>query len=57
MYIFAASELDYARDDVAAQRQIVKDTFAGMGWRVPEMLAEIDNFDDLYLDAIAKYAR
>lgn len=54
MYIFASPEIDYARDDVAAQRRIVKDTFAGMGWRVPEMLAEIDNFDDLYLDAIAK---
>ena len=54
MYIFASPEIDYARDDVAAQRQIVTDTFIGMGWRVPDMLAEIDNFDDLYLDAIAK---
>ncbi|WP_040803785.1 FAD-dependent monooxygenase [Nocardia concava] len=54
MYLFASPEIDYPRDDVAVQRQIVKETFAGMGWRVPDMLAEIDNFDDLYLDAIAK---
>ncbi len=53
LYIFASPELDYARDDVAAQRQIIKDTFAGMGWQAPRMLAEVDSFDDFYLDAIA----
>ena len=53
LYIFASPELDYARDDVAAQRRIIKDTFAGMGWQVPRMLAEVDSFDDFYLDAIA----
>ncbi|WP_225725175.1 MULTISPECIES: FAD-dependent monooxygenase [unclassified Nocardia] len=52
-YVFAAPELDYPRGDVAAQRQIVKDTFAGMGWQVPRMLAELDGFDDIYLDSVA----
>ncbi|MEV4240968.1 FAD-dependent monooxygenase [Nocardia sp. NPDC049737] len=53
LYMFVAPELDYARDDVAAQRRIVRDTFAGMGWQVPRMLSEMEEFDDFYLDAIA----
>ncbi|WP_227984418.1 FAD-dependent monooxygenase [Nocardia spumae] len=54
MYLFAAPQIDDARADVAAQRRLVKETFAGMGWQVPGMLAEMDDFDDFYLDAIAK---
>lgn len=53
MYMFAASELDYPRDDIAAQRRIVTEAFAGIGWQVPRMLAEMAEFDDLYLDALA----
>ncbi|MFI9509107.1 FAD-dependent monooxygenase [Nocardia sp. NPDC052566] len=52
-FIFAAPELDYARGDVEAQRRIVKETFAGMGWEVPNMLADIDELDDLYLDSVS----
>ncbi|WP_159843196.1 FAD-dependent monooxygenase [Nocardia sp. CY41] len=54
MYMFAAPELDYARDDSAAQRRIVAETFAGMGWEVPRMLAELGEFDDFYLDSIGQ---
>ncbi|MVU83317.1 FAD-dependent oxidoreductase [Nocardia sp. ET3-3] len=54
MYLFASPEIDYARDDVGAQRRLVKQIFAEVGWRVPQMLDEMDNFDDFYLDAIAK---
>ncbi|QIS15499.1 FAD-dependent monooxygenase [Nocardia arthritidis] len=53
-YVFAAPELDYPRGDVDAQRQIIKDTFAGMGWKVPQMLTELDGFDDVYLDSVAR---
>ncbi|RJO75892.1 FAD-dependent oxidoreductase [Nocardia panacis] len=56
-YIFAAPELDYDRDDLDAQRRIVARTFAGMGGPVPGMLAELDGFDDFYLDSIAKVRR
>ncbi|WP_067703331.1 FAD-dependent monooxygenase [Nocardia jejuensis] len=53
-YLFASPELDYARDDLDAQRRIVAEKFAGMGWRVPSMLAELPDLDGFYLDAIAK---
>ncbi|WP_082393507.1 FAD-dependent monooxygenase [Nocardia arizonensis] len=54
LYLFAAPRLDYARSDVAAQREIVARTFAGLGWEVPRMLAELDSFDDFYLDSISR---
>ncbi|MEV0299280.1 FAD-dependent monooxygenase [Nocardia sp. NPDC050710] len=53
LYMFTAPELDYARDDVAAQRRIVAEAYAGLGWEVPRMLAEMPEFDDFYLDSIS----
>ncbi|MGV9975347.1 FAD-dependent monooxygenase [Nocardia beijingensis] len=54
MYMFASPELDYARDDSAAQRRILADTFAEVGWDVPRMLAELPEFDDFYMDSIGQ---
>ncbi|MET7773492.1 FAD-dependent monooxygenase [Nocardia sp. NPDC005366] len=53
-YLFAASEPDYPRDDAAAQRRIVAETYAGLGWEVPRMLEEMTTFDDFYLDSISR---
>lgn len=53
MYMFAAPELDYARDDEPAQRRIVKDTFAGVGWEVPRMMADLDGATNFYLDSLS----
>ncbi|MBF6351309.1 MULTISPECIES: FAD-dependent monooxygenase [Nocardia] len=52
MYMFAAGQLEFA--DEADQRRILTERFAGMGWQVPEMLAELPDHDDFYLDAIAR---
>ncbi|MGW5575670.1 FAD-dependent monooxygenase [Nocardia thailandica] len=52
-YIFASPRLDYARDDTAAQRRIVAERYADMGWEVPRMLAELERVDDFYLDTIS----
>ena len=54
MYMFAAPELHYPRDDAAAQRQIIEETFADMGWHVPRMLTDLADFDDIYLDSISQ---
>ncbi|MEC3952072.1 FAD-dependent monooxygenase [Nocardia sp. CDC153] len=54
MYLFASPELEYSRDDFDEQRRIVAEKFAGMGWEVPRMLAELPYLDGFYLDAIAK---
>jgi 2-polyprenyl-6-methoxyphenol hydroxylase-like FAD-dependent oxidoreductase len=53
-YVFASPQLDYSRDDVAAQRRIVEETYAEVRWEVPRMLAELPGFDDFYLDSISK---
>jgi 2-polyprenyl-6-methoxyphenol hydroxylase-like FAD-dependent oxidoreductase len=53
-YIFASPRLDYDRGDVAAQRRLVTEKFADLGGEVPSMLAELDQLDGFYLDAIAQ---
>ncbi|MEV4130121.1 FAD-dependent monooxygenase [Nocardia sp. NPDC049707] len=53
LYIFASSELDYARDDIEAQRHIIEETFADVGWEAPRMLAEMAEVDDFFLDSIS----
>ncbi|MBF6330912.1 FAD-dependent monooxygenase [Nocardia transvalensis] len=52
MYMFASPALDYDRRDVAAQRRIIAERFAGMGGRVPAMLAELNDLPDLYFDSV-----
>ncbi|GAB2643401.1 FAD-dependent monooxygenase [Nocardia goodfellowii] len=54
LYMFAAPELDYDRNDSAAQRRIIEQTYAGLGWEVPRMLAELTEFDDFYLDSLSQ---
>ncbi|WP_227996632.1 FAD-dependent monooxygenase [Nocardia australiensis] len=54
LYMFAADELDYDRNDTDDQRRVIKQAYADMGWEVPRMLAEIDEFDDVYLDSISQ---
>ncbi|MBF6289142.1 FAD-dependent monooxygenase [Nocardia cyriacigeorgica] len=53
MYMFAAPGLDYARDDEQAQRRIVKETFADVGWEVPRMMADLDAATNFYLDSLS----
>ncbi|GAA5042645.1 FAD-dependent monooxygenase [Nocardia callitridis] len=54
LYMFAAPELDYARDDQAALRRIVTDAYSDAGWEVPRMLRELAEFDDIYLDSLSR---
>jgi 2-polyprenyl-6-methoxyphenol hydroxylase-like FAD-dependent oxidoreductase len=53
-YLFASPELERARGDVAAQRRLIAERFAGMGGEVPSMLTELEGLGDFYLDAIAQ---
>lgn len=54
LYMFASPELDYSRDDTAAQRRIVEQVYADVQWEVPRMLDEMADFDDFYLDTISQ---
>ncbi|KAA0019475.1 FAD-dependent monooxygenase [Antrihabitans cavernicola] len=56
LYVFASGPRDYDRRDVEAQKQILVDAFAGVGWQVPEMIAALPEASDFYLDAIARVA-
>ncbi|WP_280423066.1 FAD-dependent monooxygenase [Nocardia carnea] len=52
MYLFAAPEMTFA--DEADKRRMLIERFTGMGWQVPEMLAELPELGDFYLDALAR---
>ncbi|ONI68504.1 FAD-dependent oxidoreductase [Kribbella sp. ALI-6-A] len=53
-YLFASSELGHGRDDVQAQRDILRTVYADVGWQVPRMLDELDGFADFYLDSLSQ---
>ncbi len=40
--------------DVAGQKELLWDVFAGVGWKVPRLLGELDAADDFYSDAITQ---
>ena len=51
---FASEPLSYDRRDAAAQKQIVADTYAGIGWEVPRLLAGMETTPDFYFDSISQ---
>ncbi|HEY6276541.1 MAG TPA: FAD-dependent monooxygenase [Streptosporangiaceae bacterium] len=51
---FAAPGVSYGRGDTDRQKQIVAEAFAGMGWRVPELLAAMEQAPDFYFDTISQ---
>lgn len=44
----------YDHRDIAQQRRLVRDALAGMGWRVPELLAATDAAPDFYFDSLSQ---
>lgn len=54
MLVFRSKELTYDRRDLAAQKRILAERFAGMGWETDRVLAALADTDDLYFDAIAQ---
>ncbi len=53
-FIFAAAEQSSEARDQGAQKRIVEDTFAGLGWHVPRALAAMQRAPEMYFDAIAR---
>lgn len=54
LLVFRSEPLAYDRGDVAAQKRILRERFAGMGWETPSVLKALEEADDLYFDAIAQ---
>ena len=42
------------RRDSAAQRRLLRELYAGMGWRAGELLATLDDADDLYFNSLSR---
>jgi 2-polyprenyl-6-methoxyphenol hydroxylase-like FAD-dependent oxidoreductase len=54
LLVFRSEKLEFDRRDVAAQKRILAERFAGMGWETPMVLKALERADDLYFDAIAQ---
>ncbi|MEU9131469.1 FAD-dependent monooxygenase [Kitasatospora sp. NPDC048540] len=51
---FRSPPLDYDRRDLDAQRALVADRFAGVGWLVPELLAAMRTAEDFAFDPMGQ---
>jgi 2-polyprenyl-6-methoxyphenol hydroxylase-like FAD-dependent oxidoreductase len=51
---FASPERDFDRRDVAAQKAMLHEAFAGLGWKIDEFLAAMDRTDDFYFDSMSQ---
>ncbi|WP_174186974.1 FAD-dependent monooxygenase, partial [Nocardia barduliensis] len=54
MFSFAAADLDVDYRDVGAQKRLLRERMAGMGWLTPRILAHLDDTPDFYLDQVAQ---
>lgn len=54
-FIFRHPHLpDLAERDLRQHKQLITETYAGMGWRVPELLERVRAADDLYFDSVSR---
>ncbi|HEX5113998.1 MAG TPA: FAD-dependent monooxygenase, partial [Pseudonocardiaceae bacterium] len=54
MFSFPAADLDVDYRDVAAQKRLLRERMAGLGWWTPRILAYLDDTPDFYLDQVAQ---
>ncbi|MGV9415034.1 FAD-dependent monooxygenase [Nocardia sp. NPDC003693] len=54
MFSFPAGEFDVDHRDIAAQKQLLREHTADMGWLTPRILAHADTAPDFYLDQVAQ---
>lgn len=53
-FYFASPKFDYDYRDTAAQKQIIRDRFAGEPWQIPQMLERMDDAKDFYFDSVSQ---
>ncbi len=54
LMVFASERLEYDRRDLAHQKKILADAYAGLGWETPKVLQALESAEDVYFDAIAQ---
>jgi len=53
-FVFASEPLKYDRYDVEQQKKLLDRAYAGMGWRVPEVMAAVRDASEVYFDSISQ---
>ncbi|GAB3891840.1 FAD-dependent monooxygenase [Larkinella knui] len=46
----SSHKITYNRYDIQEQKQLVSDAFEGIGWKVPQLIEELKQADNFYLD-------
>jgi len=54
MFSFPSADFDVDYRDVAAQKRLLRERMAGLGWLSPRILAHVDDTPDFYLDQVAQ---
>ncbi|QIS24418.1 FAD-dependent oxidoreductase [Nocardia terpenica] len=54
MFSFPARDFDVDYRDIEAQKSLLRERMAGMGWMAPRILAHLDDSPDFYLDQVAQ---
>ncbi|WP_206788339.1 FAD-dependent monooxygenase [Amycolatopsis sp. MtRt-6] len=54
MLSFPSDGFDVDHRDVEAQKRLLRERMAGLGWQTPRILAHLDDTPDFYLDQVAQ---
>jgi 2-polyprenyl-6-methoxyphenol hydroxylase-like FAD-dependent oxidoreductase len=54
MFSFPAADFDVDYRDTEAQKSLLRERMAGLGWLAPQILAHLDDTPDFYLDQVAQ---
>jgi 2-polyprenyl-6-methoxyphenol hydroxylase-like FAD-dependent oxidoreductase len=54
MFSFPSGEFDVDYRDIEAQKSLLRDRMADLGWLAPRILAHLDGTPDFYLDQVAQ---
>src|SRR4051794_23123300 len=54
MFSFPSPDFDVDHRDVEAQKRLLRERTAGLGWLAPRILAHLDDTPDFYLDQVAQ---
>jgi 2-polyprenyl-6-methoxyphenol hydroxylase-like FAD-dependent oxidoreductase len=54
MFSFPSADFDVDHRDIAAQKTLLRERMAGLGWLAPRILAHLDDTPDFYLDQVAQ---
>lgn len=53
-FYFASQKADYDRRDVASQKQLLLETYAGVKWETARLLEKLDEAPDFYFDSLSQ---